>query len=161
MIVCVVVSVAAPWASFLRSGHVFALTWVVPVIILFPLVVPTPPRTTLLVSILCALTMPAGIALLAARGLIAVAARDVIAAGVSGAVAVVIAMIAARTVYGAARQRAAAESVGSYELLERLGQGGMGEVWRARHAFLARDAAVKLILPGTAAGQGRRRAKRS
>jgi serine/threonine-protein kinase len=50
-------------------------------------------------------------------------------------------------VYGAARQRAAAERVGSYELLERLGQGGMGEVWRAKHAFLARDAAVKLILP--------------
>jgi serine/threonine-protein kinase len=147
VIVCVVVSVAAPWASFVRSGHVFALTWVVPVIILFPLVVPTPPRTTLIVSIMCALTMPVGIASLAARGLIAAGARDVIAAGVSGAVAVVIAMIAARTVYGAARQRAAAESVGSYELLERLGQGGMGEVWRARHAFLARDAAVKLILP--------------
>jgi serine/threonine-protein kinase len=147
VIVCVVVSVAAPWASFLRSGHVFALTWVVPVIILFPLVVPTPPGTTLLVSTICALTMPAGIALLAARGLIAATASDVIGAGVSGAVAVVIAMIAARTVYGAARQRAAAESVGSYELLERLGQGGMGEVWKARHAFLARDAAVKLILP--------------
>ena len=147
VIVCVVVSIAAPWASFVRTGHVFSLTWVVPVVILFPLVVPTPPRTTLVVSIVCALAMPAGIAFLAARGLIVVAARDVIAAGVSGAVAVVIAMIAARTVYGAARQRAAAESVGSYELLERLGQGGMGEVWKARHAFLARDAAVKLILP--------------
>jgi serine/threonine-protein kinase len=147
VIVCVVVSVAAPWAAFVRTGHVFSLTWVVPVIILFPLVVPTPPRTTLAVSIACALTMPAGIASLAARGLIVAAARDVIAAGVSGAVAVVIAMIAARTVYGAARQRAAVESVGSYELLERLGQGGMGEVWRAKHAFLARDAAVKLILP--------------
>jgi serine/threonine-protein kinase len=147
VIVCVVVSVAAPWAAFVRTGHVFSLTWVVPVIILFPLVVPTPPRTTLVVSIVCALTMPVGIALLAARGLIVVAARDVISAGVSGAVAVVIAMIAARAVYGAARQRAAAESVGSYDLIERLGQGGMGEVWRARHAFLARDAAVKLILP--------------
>jgi len=147
VIVCVVVSIAGPWASFVRTGHVSTLTWVVPVIILFPLVVPTPPRTTLVVSIVCALTMPAGIAWLAARGLIAVAARDLVAAGVSGAVAVAIAMIAARTVYGAARQRAAAESVGSYDLLERLGQGGMGEVWRAKHAFLARDAAVKLILP--------------
>jgi serine/threonine-protein kinase len=147
VIVCAVVSVAGPWASFVRTGHVFSLSWVVPVIILFPLVVPTPPGRALFVSIVCALTMPAGVLGLAARGLIAVGARDVVAAGVSGAVAVVIAMIAARTVYGAARARAAAESVGSYELLERLGQGGMGEVWRARHAFLARDAAVKLILP--------------
>ena len=35
--------------------------------------------------------------------------------------------------------------LGSYELIERLAQGGMGEVWRARHAMLGREAAVKLI----------------
>src|SRR5258705_11875292 len=34
---------------------------------------------------------------------------------------------------------------GSYELIERIGEGGMGEVWRARHRLLARPAAIKLI----------------
>ncbi|MBM3759958.1 MAG: serine/threonine protein kinase [Acidobacteria bacterium] len=38
-----------------------------------------------------------------------------------------------------------AREMGSYQLLEPIGQGGMGEVWKARHRFLARDAAVKLI----------------
>jgi eukaryotic-like serine/threonine-protein kinase len=35
--------------------------------------------------------------------------------------------------------------VGSYHLIERLGSGGMGEVWLARHQLLARPAAVKLL----------------
>ena len=40
-------------------------------------------------------------------------------------------------------------SFGQYQLIERLGRGGMGEVWRARHAVLARPAALKVIRPGT------------
>jgi DNA-binding NtrC family response regulator len=35
--------------------------------------------------------------------------------------------------------------VGSYTLIERIGAGGMGEVWLARHQLLARPAAVKLV----------------
>ncbi|MCX7604215.1 MAG: serine/threonine protein kinase [Bryobacteraceae bacterium] len=38
-----------------------------------------------------------------------------------------------------------ARELGSYELEEVLGIGGMGEVWRARHRMLKREAAVKLI----------------
>jgi hypothetical protein len=39
--------------------------------------------------------------------------------------------------------------VGSYDLLERIGEGGMGEVWLARHESLRRLVAVKLIHPQT------------
>jgi serine/threonine-protein kinase len=37
--------------------------------------------------------------------------------------------------------------MGSYQLVELLGHGGMGEVWRAQHQLLARSAAIKLVRP--------------
>lgn len=44
-------------------------------------------------------------------------------------------------------QQQTAEEIGSYALTELVGKGGMGEVWRARHKTLARDAAIKIIRP--------------
>ena len=45
-----------------------------------------------------------------------------------------------------------ARSLGSYKLEELLGRGGMGEVWRATHQLLARQAAIKLIRPESLGG---------
>ena len=37
--------------------------------------------------------------------------------------------------------------MGSYHLVELLGRGGMGEVWRGEHRLLKRGAAIKLVRP--------------
>ena len=42
------------------------------------------------------------------------------------------------------------KQLGQYTLEEKVGQGGMGVVYRAKHALLRRDTAVKLLLPGRA-----------
>lgn len=55
----------------------------------------------------------------------------------------------------AARATDRAHELGSYQLVERLGAGGMGEVWRAEHRLLARQAAIKLIRPDKLAASRR------
>ena len=53
--------------------------------------------------------------------------------------------VTSRTIYGLRQQVLAASQVGQYTLEEKIGSGGMGEVWRARHRLLIRPAAVKLV----------------
>jgi len=48
--------------------------------------------------------------------------------------------------------------LGHYRLVEKLGVGGMGEVWRARHQLLARPCAVKLIRSELLGESGRKTA---
>jgi eukaryotic-like serine/threonine-protein kinase len=42
---------------------------------------------------------------------------------------------------------AKAKEMGAYQLIELIARGGMGEVWRAHHRWLKRDAAIKIMRP--------------
>ncbi len=147
VLLCSLISVCVSWAAFIRTAHVPGHHWAVTVIILFALLVPVNPRTALLASLLCALTMPAGLLALDLSDRIDARAGDYWASSVAALIGFAIATVAARTVYRAGRQIAAAREVGGYELLEPIGRGGGGEVWKGRHLLLTRAAAVKLILP--------------
>ncbi|OUC12469.1 MAG: hypothetical protein B0A82_22315, partial [Alkalinema sp. CACIAM 70d] len=51
----------------------------------------------------------------------------------------------AKWIYRMGQELEQVKNLGSYQLIEQVGQGGMGEVWRAKHRYLTREAAVKLI----------------
>ncbi|HYO92968.1 MAG TPA: serine/threonine-protein kinase, partial [Polyangiaceae bacterium] len=61
------------------------------------------------------------------------------------AIAVTLSTVTSGTIYGLRQQVKAASEIGQYTLEEKIGSGGMGEVWRARHRLLIRPAAVKLV----------------
>jgi len=65
------------------------------------------------------------------------------------AIAAAAAIIGSRVVSELSEQAGRARELGSYRLVSPLGHGGMGEVWRAEHRMLARDAAIKLVRGGT------------
>ena len=59
----------------------------------------------------------------------------------------VVAMLPSQVLHRFGRKLRDAQALGSYRLVELLGRGGMGEVWRAEHELLARQAAIKLVRP--------------
>lgn len=66
------------------------------------------------------------------------------------ALAVAIAVFSASRIEILRRQAEEARKLGQYVLKEKLGTGGMGEVYRAEHVLLRRPAALKLIRPDRA-----------
>jgi eukaryotic-like serine/threonine-protein kinase len=116
-------------------------------IVLFPLVVPNTPNKVLVASLLAASMGPAALGLLAAVTGTAVPSPFVVAAFylTSNYLCAVIAFLVARIVHRFGMRLKHLREIGSYELIERIGEGGMGEVWQAKHRLLARPAAIKLI----------------
>ena len=63
---------------------------------------------------------------------------------------VILSTFTSKIIYDLRKDLNQLKRLGRYELEERIGAGGMGEVFRARHDLLRRPTAVKLLLPDRA-----------
>jgi hypothetical protein len=138
--------VPATWFESTRPGFTWSpiAVWVV----IYPIIVPNTTKRTLIASLAAAATEPVAVLLMSKAGFGAVPALNVFVRQVwPNVVAIGFAVMISRVVYGLGEKLSRARSMGSYHLVELLGRGGMGEVWKATHRMLARDAAVKLIHP--------------
>jgi len=132
------------------------VSWVVVVMLFFAVIVPAGRGLTATAATLSALMDPAAFWLTGTVGVPGASASHLILHFSGNLIAIGLAVVASQVVSGLGRKVERARRMGSYELVELLGRGGMGEVWRARHRMLARPAAIKLIRPevlGTTASQ--------
>ncbi|HYP89320.1 MAG TPA: serine/threonine-protein kinase, partial [Polyangiaceae bacterium] len=111
----------------------------------FGALIPTVPSKALAVMLLAAAMDPLGLMLM--RGHTHYRAGELVVVLASPLLAALLAQQISKVVHRLTERIVKAREVGSYKLVERLGVGGMAEVWRANHRMLRRPAAVKLIRP--------------
>jgi eukaryotic-like serine/threonine-protein kinase len=122
------------------------ISWIGAVVLMFAAMVPTTPRKMLLAGLIAVSMNPIAMLISRAQGkwhfepwsrVLLMHYPDYILVGA----AVVITHVMTKL----GQQVSKAREMGSYQLGELLGRGGMGEVYKATHRMLARPAAIKLI----------------
>ena len=146
--------------AVLRDGTPRGWSAVAVWVLAFPLIVPSTRGKVILATIGTAAMDPLG---LLAQSVVGAPLPHGPAAwlqffptGVAAAIAIVVSGI----VYRMNVEAEKGHEMGSYHLEELLGSGGMGEVWRASHRLLAREAAIKLIRADSSGSDGRESIKR-
>jgi tRNA A-37 threonylcarbamoyl transferase component Bud32 len=124
------------------------ISWIGAVVLMSAAIVPNPPMKTLVAGLIAVSMNPLGMLIAKARGTWDFGSlSNVLLMHYPDYLMVGVAVLISGVVMRLGQKVTQAREMGSYRLVTLLGKGGMGEVWRARHHMLARDAAIKLIQP--------------
>jgi hypothetical protein len=114
VVVCFIITVTVYWQWYVEHGDLPPLTWVPTVLVLFPLVMPGPPRRMLAAAVAAVLTSPLGLYLLERWGKVQAGGDDYFRSVLGPALAVGFACWGARVIYRLGREVAAGRELGSY-----------------------------------------------
>jgi len=143
------------WALMPHQSVSPAISWTGAVVLMFAAIVPSTPVKTLLAGVVAVSMSPIAMLIARARGLWHFeSATDALLMHYPDYLLLGVAVVISHVVTGLGQQVAKAREMGSYQLGELLGRGGMGEVYYATHRLLARPAAIKLIRPEMIHGSG-------
>jgi serine/threonine-protein kinase len=123
------------------------LSWNTVVILVGAMIIPASPGRMLAASLIAATTDPLSVWVSHLRGASVPSPLDTFVLFMPNYACAAIAVLPSCVLRQIGRTLKQAQDMGSYHLEELLGRGGMGEVWRATHRLLARNAAVKLVRP--------------
>jgi tRNA A-37 threonylcarbamoyl transferase component Bud32 len=136
------------WYPNMEQGP--RISWLCLIILIFPSIVPSAPIKILLVSLVVATMDPIAVWYAHLRGVPMQAdAFTLVWYFLPTYISVALAVLPAKIIRSLGQEVNKARELGSYQLGDLLGKGGMGEVYRAHHRMLARPAAIKLIRPET------------
>lgn len=153
------IALAEALATYAPDVSVRGVSWVCLWIALFPLVVPTTPGRTLMAAMASAAMGLVAIYIAAALGVPRPSFGTTLYLVTPNFGAAGLALLFSRIIHQLGTDARRARELGSYRLVELLGRGGMGEVWRAKHRMLARPAAIKLVKAEALGGKGTDRAR--
>jgi eukaryotic-like serine/threonine-protein kinase len=135
------------WGMLGQDRPLIQLSWIVVLVLIYSMIAPTSPGKMFAASVISATMDPLAVWAQHLAGVDVPSVAMTIVMFLPNYVCAVVAVLPARLFQRMGRRIQRAEELGSYQLTELLGQGGMGEVWRAKHQLLARDAAIKLVRP--------------
>jgi serine/threonine-protein kinase len=128
-------------------GDILRISWICLLILIYAIIAPSTPRRMLIASLVAASFDPLAYWIAWLLGGQALSPMYVFIICWPSYACAFLAVVPARVLQRIGRRLREAQDLGSYKLVEKLGHGGMGEVWRAEHRLLARDAAIKLVRP--------------